>query len=111
MPAIPGQAGDDEEGNALMGGFVYIMANRAHGVLYVGVTADLTLRIHQHKTGHGSKFCHRYGLDRLVLAEEFPTIEEAIVREKQLKHWERAWKIELIEAANPEWEDLAQYQP
>ena len=95
----------------MRGGYVYIMANRAHGVLYIGVTADLAVRMHQHQTGQGSKFCRRYGIDRLVLVEEYPTIEEAITREKQLKNWQRAWKIELIEAANPHWEDLAQYQP
>ncbi|MBA4161508.1 MAG: excinuclease ABC subunit C [Novosphingobium sp.] len=93
----------------MKGGFIYIMTNRAHGVLYVGVTADLAARIHQHKTGLGSKFCRRYGLDRLVLVEEYPSIEEAIVREKRLKKWERAWKIELIEAFNPEWEDLSKF--
>jgi putative endonuclease len=88
------------------GGFVYILTNRTHGVLYVGVTADINERIWQHRNGHGSKFCRKYGLDRLVLVEEYPTILEAITREKQLKRWQRAWKTELIEAANPEWEDL-----
>lgn len=88
------------------GGFVYILANRAHGVLYVGVTAEIDQRIWQHRDGFGSKFCRKYGVDRLVLVEEYPTIEEAIAREKQLKKWRREWKIELIEAANPEWEDL-----
>ena len=93
----------------MKGGFTYIMANRMYGVLYIGLTADIAVRIHQHKTGLGSRFCCHYGIDRLVLMEEYPTIDEAIVREKQLKHWERAWKIELIEAANPEWDDLIQF--
>ena len=97
--------------HCVKGGYVYIMANRAHGVLYIGVTADLALRIHQHKSGQGSRFCRRYGIDQLVLVEECPTIEEAIVREKQLKNWQRAWKIDLIEAANPEWEDLSAHHP
>ena len=88
------------------GGFVYILTNRAFGVLYIGVTAELDARIWQHRNGHGSHFCRNYGLDRLVLVEEFPSIEEAIAREKQLKRWRREWKIELIEAVNPEWEDL-----
>jgi putative endonuclease len=88
------------------GGFVYILTNRAHGVLYIGVTADIDQRIWQHRNGMGSKFCRKYGLDRLVLVEEYPTIEEAIAREKQLKKWQRAWKIELIESANPDWQDL-----
>ena len=91
----------------MRGGFVYIMTNRPGGVLYIGVTADLVSRIHQHRSGQGSSFCRRYGLDRLVLVEDYPTIEEAIVREKRLKKWERAWKIALIEAANPGWQDLA----
>jgi putative endonuclease len=89
------------------GGFVYIMSNRPFGVLYVGVTADLVRRIDQHKNGQGSAFCRRYGLDRLVLVEEYPTIEEAIIREKRLKKWERAWKVDLIETANPAWLDLS----
>ena len=88
------------------GGFVYILTNRAHGVLYVGVTADLDARIWQHRNGKGSAFVRRYGLDRLVLVEEYPTIEEAIIREKRLKNWHREWKVELIEAGNPEWLDL-----
>ncbi len=88
------------------GGFVYILCNRAHGVLYVGVTTDIDVRIWQHRNGQGSAFARRYGLDRLVLVEEYPTIEEAIVREKRLKNWRREWKIDLIEASNPEWLDI-----
>ncbi|MBP6362305.1 MAG: GIY-YIG nuclease family protein [Novosphingobium sp.] len=88
------------------GGYIYILTNRAFGVLYVGVTADIEERIWLHRTGKGSAFCRRYGLDRLVLVEEYPTIVEAITREKQLKNWQREWKIALIEAANPEWLDL-----
>ena len=86
----------------MRGGWVYIMTNRPRGVPYIGVTADLSARIDQHKIGKGSGFCRRYGLDRLVYAEEFPTIEEAIAREKAMKAWKRAWKIELIETVNPE---------
>lgn len=89
------------------GGFVYVMTNRPAGVLYIGVTTDLVRRIHQHRSGQGSSFCRRYGLDCLVLVEEYPTIEEAIIREKRLKKWERAWKIALIDAANPGWQDLS----
>ena len=88
------------------GGFTYILTNRAYGVLYVGVTADIVQRIWLHRNGKGSKFCRRFGIDRLVLMEEYPTIHEAIVREKQLKNWQREWKIELIEAMNPEWLDM-----
>jgi putative endonuclease len=88
------------------GGWTYIMANRPFGVLYVGVTADLQTRIYQHRAGQGSDFCRRYKLTRLVLAEAHATIEEAIAREKMLKAWKRSWKVELIEATNPQWRDL-----
>ena len=88
------------------GGWVYVMANKPRGVIYIGVTADIDQRVWQHRNGRGSAFCRRYGLDRLVHAEEFESIDEAIAREKQLKNWKRAWKIDLIEAANPEWCDL-----
>ena len=64
------------------GGWVYIMTNRPRGVPYIGVTANLAARIHAHKTGRGSLFCKKYNLDKLVLVEEYPTIEEAIAREK-----------------------------
>jgi putative endonuclease len=89
------------------GGYTYIMANRPFGVLYVGVTSDIHARLSQHRAGRGSSFCRRYGLELLVLVEPHATIEEAIVREKQLKNWRREWKVELIEVANPCWEDLS----
>ena len=82
------------------------MTNQPFGVLYVGVTADLPARIYQHRAGQGSHFCRRYKLTRLVLAEAHATIDEAIAREKMLKAWKRSWKVELIEAANPQWRDL-----
>lgn len=82
------------------------MTNRAFGVLYVGVTAQLAMRIHQHRAGTGSAFCNRYKLTRLVLVEPHVTIEEAIAREKALKAWQRSWKVRLIESANPQWRDL-----
>jgi len=90
----------------MKGGWTYIMTNRARGVLYVGVTADIAARVWQHRNGEGSDFCRRYKLHRLVLAEQHATIAEAIAREKALKAWQRSWKIELIEAANPTWRDL-----
>ena len=90
----------------MAGGWVYIMADRYRGTLYAGVTSDLAARIYSHREGRGSKFCARYGLTRLVHAEQAPTIEEAIAREKAIKKWNRAWKIELIEQANPDWLDL-----
>ena len=89
-----------------MSAWVYIMSNRKDGVLYIGVTADLARRIVQHREGKGSAFCRRYGLTRLVYAEEHDSIEDAIAREKAMKAWKRAWKIELIEGVNPGWDDL-----
>jgi putative endonuclease len=88
------------------GGYTYILTNKPRGVLYIGVTADLSARMVQHREGKGSAFARRYGLDRLVLIEHHDSIEEAIAREKALKAWQRAWKIELIERANPTWRDL-----
>jgi putative endonuclease len=92
----------------MRGGWTYIMTNRARGVLYIGVTANLAARVFQHSAGEGSDFCRRYRLTRLVLAERHDTIEDAIRREKLLKTWKRAWKIELVEAANPLWRDLSE---
>ena len=89
-----------------MAGWVYIMTNKRGGVLYIGVTADLPARISQHKQGKGSAFCRRYGLNRLVYAEPHAEIADAIAREKAMKAWKRAWKIELIERGNPKWRDL-----
>lgn len=86
------------------GGWVYILTNKPRGLLYIGVTADITRRVWQHRNGLGSIFARKYGLDRLVRVEAYPTIEEAIAREKQLKNWHRQWKIELIETDNPAWE-------
>ena len=88
------------------GGWVYIMADRYRGTMYVGVTADLTARIHQHREGTGSDFCARYDLKRLVWAESMDSIEGAIVLEKRIKRWRREWKFDLIEKGNPDWDDL-----
>ena len=82
------------------------MASKPRGMLYVGVTAYLAERVDQHRRDVGSAYCRRYGIKMLVLAEPHDEIEYAIAREKALKAWKRAWKIELIEHANPEWEDL-----
>jgi putative endonuclease len=90
----------------MRGGWVYIMADRYRGTLYIGVTSDIAARVWAHREGRGSRFCTRYGLRRLVYAEQAPTIDEAIAREKAMKKWNRAWKIQLIEHANPDWNDL-----
>jgi putative endonuclease len=90
----------------MTGGWVYIMTNRAYGVLYIGVTSSLPHRAMQHRDGIGSDFCRRYRLNRLVYAERHATIMDAIAREKTIKAWKRDWKISLIETINPKWVDL-----
>ena len=90
----------------MKGGWVYIMTNKPGGALYIGVAADLVVRVAQHREGPGSRHCRRYNLTRLVYAEHFPTIDEAIAREKAMKEWHRAWKLRRIEASNPDWADL-----
>lgn len=88
------------------GGRVYIMRNRPNGTLYVGVTSDLARRIWEHREGIVDGFTKRYGLKRLVHVERYDDIRIAIQREKLMKHWPRAWKVRLILAENPKWEDL-----
>ena len=81
--------------------YIYIMTNKPLGILYIGVTDDLPARIFAHRSGTGSEFC-----TRLVYAEPFDRIDEAIIREKALKKWNRVWKLHLISEANSEWADL-----
>ncbi|GHC95004.1 GIY-YIG nuclease family protein [Novosphingobium pokkalii] len=88
------------------GGWVYIMANRYRGGMYIGVTSDLNRRVWQHREGHGSIHVRDFGKTRLVYAERHPEIEPAIAREKLVKKWRREWKFALIEAGNPDWLDL-----
>jgi putative endonuclease len=87
-------------------GWVYIMTNRANGVLYVGVTSNLARRVWEHREGAVDGFTRQYGLKRLVFAEPHEDIRTAIQREKTLKHWSRAWKVRLILDVNPGWADL-----
>ena len=89
----------------MRGGWVYLLANRYRGTIYTGVTANLAQRMGQHQNRTGSKFAAKYGAVRLIHAERYPTIEEAIAREKAIKKWLRNWKIELIERDNPNWLD------
>jgi putative endonuclease len=84
----------------------YILANRRNGTLYVGVTSDLNRRVWEHKVDVTDGFTNRYGVHTLVYAEFHATMEEAILREKRIKSWRRAWKMKLIEEANPTWRDL-----
>jgi putative endonuclease len=87
--------------------YVYILASGRHGTLYIGVTNDLATRLEQHRAGIGSEFVHQYEVYRLVYVETYDTPIEAIEREKQLKKWNRDWKIKLIEEDNLEWRDLS----
>jgi putative endonuclease len=86
--------------------FVYIMASRKHGTLYIGVTSELIQRIVQHRDGLKGGFTARYGVKRLVWLERHESIVPAIQREKSLKRYPRQWKINLIERDNPDWDDL-----
>ncbi len=86
-------------------GYVYILASRRAGTLYVGMTADLVRRVFEHKTGTPGSFTQRYRVDRLVHFEVYDDIADARQRERNLKHWPRRWKIALIERTNPEWRD------
>ncbi len=90
----------------MRGGWVYIMTNKPNGILYVGVTSNLPKRVWEHQEGVADGFTKRYGLKRLVYFEFHYEIIGAIQREKNLKHWSRAWKVGLILANNPEWQDL-----
>jgi putative endonuclease len=85
---------------------VYILASQRNGTLYVGVTSNLIQRIWQHKSDQAEGFTKKYGVHTLVWYEPHETMESAIAREKAVKEWKRAWKLELIEAQNPEWLDL-----
>ena len=86
--------------------YLYILASKKNGTLYIGVTGNLIKRIHQHKNGLVGGFTKKYKVNRLVYFEQFVDIREAIRREKQMKEWRRDWKIKLIEDNNPKWIDL-----
>jgi len=86
--------------------WVYILASRIGGTLYIGVTNNLVRRVYEHKMGLVEGFTKQYGVHRLVYFEQYDNIEHAILREKQLKKWNRAWKVQLIEENNPNWDDL-----
>ncbi len=91
-----------------MPSYVYILANKKNGTIYVGVTADLVKRVWEHKNKAAKGFTSRYDVDKLVFFEEFNDITDAIHREKCIKRWNRGWKTKLIYETNPEWEDLYQ---
>ena len=86
--------------------FVYIMASQPNGTLYIGVTNDIVRRVYEHKEGLADGFTKRHGVKTLVYVETHDRAEQAIQREKTLKHWIRDWKVALIERDNPNWDDL-----
>ncbi|TDK35223.1 GIY-YIG nuclease family protein [Rhizobium deserti] len=90
-------------------GYVYILASRRNGTLYTGVTSDLPGRLYEHQNELTPGFTSRYGVKTLVWFEEHDLIVDAIRREKTIKKWPRAWKLNLIETMNPEWSDIAHY--
>lgn len=85
---------------------VYLLASRPYGTLYIGVTSDLVRRVWQHRQGLADGFTRQYGVHLLVWYEQHESMETAIRRERALKEWRRAWKIRLIQEANPRWRDL-----
>jgi putative endonuclease len=86
--------------------YVYILASRMGGTLYIGITNDLIRRVYEHKSGSTDSFTEEYDVKKLVYFEQFDDPENAIKREKRLKKWSRAWNISLIERNNPDWHDL-----
>ena len=86
--------------------YVYILASKRKGTLYIGVTSDLIKRVYQHKNKLTNGFTKKYNVNKLVYYETTYDITSAIAREKQIKKWKRAWKIHLIEKHNPHWDDL-----
>ena len=86
--------------------YIYILASKFNGTLYIGVTNNLIKRIYEHKNNIADGFTKKYAIHNLVYYESYDSIENAIIREKQLKKWNRAWKINLIEKLNPKWKDL-----
>jgi putative endonuclease len=89
-----------------MAGYVYILARKKNGTLYTGVTNDLIRRVYEHKSKAVDGFTKQYDVSRLVYFEQHPTMPNAIQREKNIKHWSRKWKLDLIEKDNPNWNDL-----
>jgi putative endonuclease len=87
--------------------YVYILASKRNGTLYIGLTNELERRVIEHKNKQVRGFTAKYSVNRLVYFEEFENHNEAFIRERRLKKWKRAWKIKLIEGENPDWRDLA----
>lgn len=85
---------------------VYILTSQRNGTLYIGVTSNLVKRVWEHRNHVAQGFTHQYGIHMLVYYEQHATMDSAITREKQLKKWNRAWKLRVIEECNPQWRDL-----
>jgi putative endonuclease len=90
----------------MAGYYVYFLTNKPRGTLYVGVTNDLVRRVHEHREGAIRGFSKQYALKQLVHFEIYGSPREVIQREKNIKHWKRAWKLDLVSGANPQWRDL-----
>ena len=106
--SFPRKRESKKSGNK-MGGtqyYVYLLASKRNGTLYLGVTSNLIKRVYEHKNNLVSGFTQKYEIHNLVYYETTDDVNSAITREKQLKKWKRAWKIEIIEKNNPEWRDL-----
>lgn len=86
--------------------YVYMMASKRNGVIYIGMAENLKRRVRSHKGGYGSRFSQKYFVKKIVYFEKLDSYETALRREKQMKKWKRDWKIELIEKLNPNWIDL-----
>jgi putative endonuclease len=86
--------------------YVYILASRRNGTLYIGVTNDLVRRVHDHKNNSIDGFTKKHGVRVLVYYESYKDVHDAFTREKRMKKWKRQWKIDLIESVNPDWKDL-----
>jgi putative endonuclease len=106
-PSWPGLSRPSTSCNtsSMAAGYVYFLTNRPNGILYVGVTNNLARRVFEHRSGFVEGFTRRHGLKRLVYFEAFDDIRNAIQREHNIKHWSRAWKVRLIVADNPSWDD------
>lgn len=104
IPGSPSAPRNDGDGSLPY--YVYLLASRRHGTLYLGVTNNPGRRVWEHRAKAHKGFSAKYGVDRLVWYESYERIDEAISREKSIKKWRRDWKISLIEAFNPEWSDL-----
>jgi putative endonuclease len=104
--ARPGMTGYFGQSATIMAYYVYILASRKDGATYVGITNDLVRRIYEHRQKSVPGFSSKYNITRLVWFETYDDPTNAITREKELKKWKRSWKLQLIEAENPQWDDL-----